>query len=105
MLGIVLERETAILELDVARIDPVGDEHLVVAQERADRAAQKSGEVARHGRDEKDFRIVLPALFAKAKQLAERRPHDTALFDRNGPAIDFNAVDGIVGARMRKAGE
>ena len=84
MLGIVLEREAAVLELDVARIDPVGDEHLVVAQERADRAAQKSGEVARHRRDQKDLGIVLAALLAEPEQLAERRPHDAALFDRNG---------------------
>ena len=88
VLGIVLEREAAVFELDVARIDPVGDEHLVVAQERADRAAQKGGEMPRHGRDQQDLGIVLAALLAEAKQLAERRPHDAPLFDRNGaPSI------------------
>ena len=105
VLGIVLQREGAILKLDVARIDPVGDVHLMIAQQSAGRATQKRGEVARHGRDQKDLAIVLAALLAEAKQLAERRPHDPALFDRNGRAIDFNAVDGIVGARMREAGE
>ena len=105
MLGIVLEREAAVLELDVARIDPVGDEHLVVAQQCADRAAQKRGEMPRHGRDQKDLGIILAACLLEAKQLAERRPQDSALVDRNGSAIDLDAVERIVGARMGEAGE
>ena len=46
VLGIVLEREIAVLELDVARVDPVGDVDLMVAKQRADRAAQKRREMA-----------------------------------------------------------
>ena len=72
--GIVLEREFAVLELDVARVDPVGDVDLVVAQQRADRAAQQGGEMARHRRDQEDLGIVLAACFAEMEQLAERRP-------------------------------
>src|ERR1700683_3345018 len=59
----------------------------------------------RHGRDQKDLGIVLAACFLEAKQLAERRPHGPALVDRNGRAIDLDAVDGIVGACMSEAGE
>jgi hypothetical protein len=105
VLGIVLKREAAVLELDVTGIGPVGDVHLVVAQQSADRAAQERGEMPRHGRDQKDLGVVLAALLAKVKQLAERRPQDPALFDGYGLAIDLDAVDGIVGARVCKAGE
>ena len=49
----------------------------------------------RHGRDQQDLRVVLAAFFAEAKQLAERRPQDAALFDRNGRAVDLDAVDGV----------
>ena len=48
--------------------------------------------MTRHGRDQKDLWIVLAACFPEAKQLAERRPQDPAIFDRNGRAIDFEEI-------------
>ena len=73
VLGIVLEAEPALFELYVARIQPVGDEHLMVSQHCADRAAQKRGEVAGHRRDEQHLGIGRAALLLKVKQIAERR--------------------------------
>ena len=105
VLGIVLEREIAVFELYVARVDPVGDEHLMVAQQRADRAAQQGGEMAGHRRDEQDLGIVLAALAAKAQKLAERRPQDALLLDRNDLAARLDAVDAVVGPRVGEAGE
>src|ERR1700758_4657163 len=87
-LGIVLEREVAVLELDVARVDPVGDKDRVVAQQGPNRAAQKGGEVAGHRGDEEHLRLVLSALPAETEQLAERRPQDAALFDGNRLAVN-----------------
>ena len=72
--SIVLEREAAVLELDVARVDPVGDVDLMVAQESADRATQKGREVAGHRRDQKNLGIVRAACLAKMEELAEWRP-------------------------------
>ena len=105
MLSVVLERELAVLELDVTRVDPVGDEHLMVAQKRADRAAQERGEMPGHGRDQKNLGIILSAFLAEAKQLTERRPKDPALFNRNLRAGDRDAVDGVIGPRMGEARE
>jgi hypothetical protein len=103
--GIILEREVAVLELHVPRVDPVGDVDLVVAEQRADSAAQQGREMAGHGRDQKNLRIVLAASFAEMEQLAERRPQHASLFDRDRRAVDVDAVDAIVGSRVREAGE
>src|SRR5271157_1298135 len=53
--------------------------------------------MAGHRRDEEDFRIVLAARAAKAEKLAERRPQDALLLDRNELAAGLDGVDAVVG--------
>ena len=80
--GIVLQPEAARVELDVARIDPVGEIDLMVAQHRPQRAAQQRGEMAGHRRHQQHLRIVGAALLRKMQQLAERRAHRAVLRHR-----------------------
>ena len=82
--GVVLQPEAAGVERDVARIDPVGEIDLMVAQHRPERAAQQRGEMAGHGGHQQHLRIVGAALLRKMQQLAERRAHRAVLRRRAG---------------------
>ena len=104
--GIVLEREFAVLELDVARVDPVGDVDLVVAQQRADRAAQQRREMARHRRDQEDLGIVLAACFRGSGAIGRTASISTPRSSTGIAApFDLDAVDSIVGPGVGEAGE
>ena len=72
MLGVVVESESVPPPGGmIARVDPVGDIDLVIAQHRLQRAAQQRREMARHRRDEQDFGFVGAGRFAEPPQVAE----------------------------------
>ena len=105
MLSVVGEAEGAFLQLDVARVDPVGDENLVILEEGADGAAQQRREMARHRRHQQDFGVVGGAFPLEVQQLAKGRAGRPPLRDRSPLAARLDAVDAVVRPRMGEAGE
>ena len=98
VVDVVIEVEAAGCERYHACIHPVGDIHVMVRQHVLHRAAQQRRIVARHGRNDKEFRFLAQtacpgsALF-KIDEPAERPlPHDP-LGDGNPLAADGYFID------------
>jgi hypothetical protein len=101
VVDVVVEVEAAVEDRRLASIDPVGDEHLVVLQERLDGAAQQGGVVPAHGRDEQQRRLK-PALARLAQvaivagemqQAHPRRAPDLDDADADLDAPDLDVID------------
>ena len=98
---VVVEVERALAHRHHARVDPVGDVDLVVAQQRLDRVAQQGAVVARQRRDQQHRRVVLEVgdvvgvvgETLEAQQPAEWFVDHHALDHRVFAAVDLDAVD------------
>ena len=100
----VVEIEPAIKERDIARIHPIGEVDVVVAQHGLDGAAQQGREVARQRGDDQHCRLVAAFFLAEVQQVAKRmRGHDL-LGDADLCIIERDAADPEIGPVVRQAG-
>ena len=109
VVDVVVDMELALFQRHHARVDPVGDVHVVVRQHGAHRVAQQRGKVPRQRRHQQhlglrgDARqrglglatLLASRLFAghafEPQQVAERLLDDDAFFDAHGLAVDDGA--------------
>ncbi len=72
IIDIIVEAELSGRQRNVARIFPVGDVHIMVAQERPHSTAQQGREMARHWRDQQYAGLLrFHVILRKVKQVAE----------------------------------
>jgi hypothetical protein len=98
--NVIVEVELALFERHHARVDPVGDVHLVVLQQRAHGVAQQGGVVAgqrcAHQHDRFVFQLADSAAVVsetlEAQQTAEGFLHDRLFDDRDVMTIFNNLV-------------
>jgi len=76
---VLVDPEAAVVDADVARVAPVGDEHVVVGQQRLHRGAQERREVARQRGDHEYAGLGDVGVLREAQQAAERRLGDGLL--------------------------
>src|SRR5271166_4950856 len=100
----VVETEPAVKERYVSRVYPVGDEDVMVGQQRLDGAPQQGREVARERRDDQDGRPYAGGILAEVEQVAKRIGGDDLLVDGNLLATDRDGADAEIGPTMRHAG-
>ena len=105
---VVVEVEAAGGQRHVARILPVRDVDLVLGQERLDGAAQKRGEVARHGRDQQQPRVLrgegrIDVALEMEKAAEGRLPHHLFGYVHR-LAVDPGAGDAEIGLGVAPRG-
>ncbi len=102
--GVVVQPEAAAAQRHVARVVPVGDVHVVVAQQRAHGVAQQGGEVARQRRGQQHPRLRRAARGhqpPEVQQRAERRHQRGLLHHRHRLAVHAHVGDAVVGPAVR----
>ncbi len=72
MLDIFIQPELALLQRHVARVVPIGDVDVMIAQQGLHGAAQQGRKVARHRRHQQHARLLLHQLFFEMQQGAKR---------------------------------
>ena len=108
VIDVVVEVEAPRAHRHVARVGPVGDEHLARFHDALDRAAQQRGIVTAHRRDDQHSgRVYGQALAGEAAQVAER----LVVHDRLGHRVrlarnrDRFDAEGGLAARLCGVGE
>ena len=102
VVDIVVDAELALRQRHLARIYPVGDVDVVVAQQRFDRVAQERREMARQRRHHQDAGLGAVDVLGEAQQLAEGQVERDLLGDRHIAVADAHAGDAELRARMRQ---
>jgi hypothetical protein len=72
VLDVLVQAEASVLEPDVARVVPVADEDVVIAQQGANGGAQEGREVAGEGRGHEHPRLDDVRVLGEVQQRAER---------------------------------
>ena len=108
VIDVVVEVEAPVRKRHHAGIDPLGDVDVMVRQERLDRAAQQRRVVARHRRDDEQFRLRAPRrMLHRALEMqepAERPlPHRRDVH-RHALAADQGGVDAPFGLAVAARG-
>ena len=92
VVDVVVEIEVALGERHLAGVGPVGDVHVVIGQQRLDRAAQQGGVVAAHRRHHQHLGIAPRGVAMEAQQLAERLAQQDLFVDRDGLVADLGGL-------------
>ena len=106
VVDIVVEVEIALGQRHLARVDPVGDVHVVVGQQRLDRAAEQGGEMAAHGRHDQNLGVAPRRVPAEMQELPEWLAQQDLFVDRDGFVADLRRVqpEGRLGIGLGEAG-
>ena len=92
IIDVIVEVEVALAERHFARVDPVGDVHVMVGQQGLDRAAQQGGVVAAHRRHHQHLRVASDGVAMEVEELAERLAQQDLFVDRDGLVADLRGL-------------
>ena len=100
----VVQAEPAVQEGHISRVDPIGEEDIVIEQQGLHRAANQGREMARQWCYDEDAGLLRRGILTKVKQIAKRFRRDDLLANGYRFALDRYGSDTELGTAMRHSG-